>query len=314
MTRARPLSDAEYLVEIEAVTSSELDRHVAIAEEWQPHEYVPWSEGRNFTRLGGDAWSPDQSRLTPLARDAMILNLLSEDNLPSYHFEVSTRAAGAPAMQEWVHRWTAEEARHAIAMRDYLVVTRAVDPERLERMRMAHMSVGWRREDHSQSRQNVLAGMAYTAMQELATRIAHRNTGAACNDPVADDLLARVSRDENLHMLFYRNVISRMIELSPDQAVEGITRTMVDFEMPGVSIEGFRSMALAVAWGNIYNIAQHQNEVVLPLVRHWNLLERTDYTPDGEAWRDRLADYLGTLSEKVDRFERMALRRAERGL
>ena len=43
----------------------------------------------------------------------------------------------------WVHRWTAEEGRHSICMRDYLLVTRAVDPVELERGRMRQMEKGY---------------------------------------------------------------------------------------------------------------------------------------------------------------------------
>ncbi len=42
-----------------------------------------------------------------------------------------------------MHRWTAEEGRHAIAMRDYLLPSRAVDPVELERLRMRHMAEGF---------------------------------------------------------------------------------------------------------------------------------------------------------------------------
>ena len=73
------------LRQLEATVEENLDRHLASAEDWMPHEYVPWSEGRNFAVLGGEPWSPEQSRLSPVARTALEVNLLTEDNLPSYH-------------------------------------------------------------------------------------------------------------------------------------------------------------------------------------------------------------------------------------
>ena len=75
------------LTQLEATVKENLDRHLASAEGWMPHEYVPWSEGRNFAALGGEPWSAGQSRLSPIARAALELNLLTEDNLPSYHAE-----------------------------------------------------------------------------------------------------------------------------------------------------------------------------------------------------------------------------------
>ena len=46
----------------------------------------------------------------------MFVNLLTEDNLPSYHREIATRFGRDGAWGTWVGRWTAEENRHGIAM------------------------------------------------------------------------------------------------------------------------------------------------------------------------------------------------------
>ena len=66
--------------------------------------------------------------MSDVARTALIVNLLTEDNLPSYHHEIATLFGRDGAWGTWVHRWTAEEGRHGIAIRDYLLTTRAVDP------------------------------------------------------------------------------------------------------------------------------------------------------------------------------------------
>ncbi len=58
----------------------------------------------------------------------------------------------------------------------------------------------------------------YVSFQELATRVSHRNTGKACDDPIADQLLQRVSADENLHMIFYRDVSAAGLDIAPNQA------------------------------------------------------------------------------------------------
>jgi len=59
------------LNQLEAAVGENLDRHLASAEAWMPHEYVPWSEGRNFAGLGGEPWSIEQSKLSPIARTAL---------------------------------------------------------------------------------------------------------------------------------------------------------------------------------------------------------------------------------------------------
>ena len=100
--------------------------------DWNPHDYIPWSDGKNYYALGGQDWDPEQSKLSEVAQVAMVQNLLTEDNLPSYHREIAMNFGMDGPWGFWVNRWTAEENRHGIALRDYLVVTRAIDPVELE--------------------------------------------------------------------------------------------------------------------------------------------------------------------------------------
>src|SRR5690606_383425 len=214
---ARDLTQLELLTELEPVAEENVNRHLSLAKEWHPHDYVPWDEGRNFAALGGVDWDPEQSQLSDVAKAAMITNLLTEDNLPSYHRVIAENFGLDDAWGFWVGRWTAQENRHSIVMRDYLGVTRGADPVPLENIRMAHMTSGFNplptddgQRDHSF---DMLFAVAYVSFQELATRVSHRNTGKACGDPIADRLLQRVAADENLHMLFYRNIVAGALDL-----------------------------------------------------------------------------------------------------
>ncbi|MBT2386619.1 acyl-ACP desaturase [Streptomyces sp. ISL-11] len=63
-----------------------LDRHLCTAREWFPHQWVPWGQGHDFDGpLGGIPWSESQSQLPRAVRSALVVNLLTEDNLPGYH-------------------------------------------------------------------------------------------------------------------------------------------------------------------------------------------------------------------------------------
>ncbi|WP_029434198.1 acyl-ACP desaturase [Blastococcus sp. URHD0036] len=285
------------LTELEPVVADNLDRHVSMAKEWHPHDYVPWSEGRDFAFLGGADWAPEQSRLDETARAAMITNLLTEDNLPSYHREIATRFGRDGAWGQWVGRWTAEENRHGIALRDYLLVTRGVDPVALERARMDYMASGYDSGDKSP-----LEALAYVSFQELATRVSHRNTGRATGDPIADKLLARIATDENLHMVFYRNLMAAAFDIDPDLAMQAVTTEVVGFEMPGATMTGFRRMSMLIAKAGIYDLRLHHDEVVSPVLRAWRVFERTDLGPAGEKAREELAEFLTGLDAAATRF------------
>jgi acyl-[acyl-carrier-protein] desaturase len=289
----------QLLVDLEPVVETELNRHMSQAREWFPHEYIPWSEGEDFSGpLDGKEWTPEEERFSAAARTSLVVNLLTEDNLPSYHHEIATMFGRDGAWGEWVGRWTAEEGRHGTAIRDYLVVTRAVDPIDLERARMIHMTAGF-----EAINPGVLAGLAYVSFQELATRVSHRNTGVATGDPIAEQLLARIALDENLHMVFYRNVMAAAFELQPDLAMRAVTDSVRDFAMPGHGIEGFERKAVQIAVAGIYDIRQHLNEVVLPVLKKWGCMDRVDFGVEGELARDELAQILEKMSESAKRFE-----------
>jgi acyl-[acyl-carrier-protein] desaturase len=287
------------LRELEPVVETELNRHLSIAKEWFPHEYVPWGEGVNFAGvLEGKDWTPEEQRFSEAARTSLVINLLTEDNLPSYHREIATYLGRDGVWGQWIGRWTAEEGRHGIAIRDYLTVTRSVDPVALERARMTHMTEGF-----DAIHPGAISGLAYVSFQELATRVSHRNTGAATGDPIAEQLFARIATDENLHMVFYRNVMEAIFELEPDEAMVAVLNNVRDFAMPGHGIEGFGRKAVEIAVAGIYDLRQHKDDVLMPVLRKWRVFERENFGAEGERARDELAVLLEELEVNATRFE-----------
>ncbi|NGX07937.1 acyl-ACP desaturase [Mycobacteroides franklinii] len=311
----KAFTDLELLHELEPVVEENVHRHLGVTKDWNPHDYVPWSEGKNYKALGGQDWDPEQSKLSELAKIAMITNLLTEDNLPSYHREIAMNFTMDGPWGTWVNRWTAEENRHGIAIRDYLVVTRSVDPIELEKLRIAQMTSGF---SPGQNRQNIpfsdslFDSVVYVTFQELATRVSHRNTGKACAEPIADELLKRISTDENLHMIFYRNMVSAGLEIAPNQAVQAVHKVLDNFTMPGYTIPGFRRNAVAIATGGVYDPQSHLEEVVLPVLRKWRIFERDDITGEGEWYREDLARIVGDLKKTSSDFEEVKAKYLER--
>ena len=293
-------TQTDLIRELNQVVEGELNRHLTAAKEWFPHDYVPWSDGRNFDGLmGGDPWSEDDAPLSDVARSALIVNLLTEDNLPSYHHEIALIFGRDDAWGEWVHRWTAEEGRHGIAMRDYMLVKRMVDPIGLERLRMSHMSEGY----ESAHSGELLHSLAYVSFQELATRVSHRNTGRFTEDPMCERLLARIAADENLHMIFYRNLLNAALELDPNQTVAAILDVVKHFQMPGTGIPGFQRKAVEMAVQGIYDLRQHKDDVLAPVLRYWGVFELEGLDSQGEAARTELAAYMESLEKQASRFE-----------
>jgi acyl-[acyl-carrier-protein] desaturase len=234
-----------------------------------------------------------------VARTAFEVNLLTEDNLPSYHrLFYGMFGRGDGAWITWVGRWTAEDGRPAIVLRDDLTVTRNLDPTALERSRMAQIEQGYERPTL-----DPLRGLAYVALQEVATRAAHRNTGRYSEDPVADRIMARISADENLHAAFYRDILLAAAEAQPSATVEAVAAEILAFEMPGAGIAGFRRKAAEMALAGIYDQRIHLDEVVMPLVQRLRIFELRGLTPSAEAARAVLGTFLEGLEASARRLE-----------
>lgn len=312
----REWTDRELLHELQPVVETLLNRHLSMAKDWNPHDYIPWSEGKNYYALGGQDWDPEQSKLSEVARTAMIQNLLTEDNLPSYHREIAMNFTMDAPWGTWVNRWTAEENRHGIALRDYLVVTRNCDPIELETLRMETVNRGFSPGQNHQVQDDLFAeslfdSVIYVSFQELATRISHRNTGQACNDPVADQLLARISHDENLHMIFYRDISAVGFDLAPEQAMRSLHRVLANFQMPGFVVPEFRRKAVIIAVGGVYDPMIHRDDVVMPVLKKWGILER-DFTGEAARYQDEIGKIVAELDDTCEKFEIAKQRRLER--
>ncbi|MFP5377066.1 MAG: acyl-ACP desaturase [Acidimicrobiia bacterium] len=297
------MDDLDLLGELEPTVAHLLDRHLAKAKEWFPHEMVPWSRGRDFQP--DDVWDPDEYPVPDEVRSALFLNLLTEDNLP-YYFHTIQNVFGDGAWGEWARRWTAEEGRHAIVIRDYLTVTRALDARVLERARMRQVSAGITPEP-----ENPADTMVYVTLQELATRISHLNTGKLLTDRPGYEVMARVAADENLHYLFYRGVTDAALEVDASTVVLAIDRQVRDFAMPGTGIDDFPTHAARIARAGIYDFVQHHDHILVPLVlRHWKLEALEGLSAEADQARERVLAHVGRVGSAAARLRERRERQA----
>jgi acyl-[acyl-carrier-protein] desaturase len=298
------LDTPRLLNDLEPVVEKLLERHLATSKEWFPHEHVPYSRGRDAKP--GEQWSEDDADLAGVTiddsvRSALLVNLLTEDNLP-YYFRTIEQIFGRDGVWgTWVRRWTAEEGRHSMAIYSYLMVTRAIDPHHLERCRMAQVSGGQIPEPSC-----IQDCFVYLTLQELATRISHRATGKMIGDPAGYEVMMRVAGDENLHHLFYRDLAGAAIALDPDGMMFAIEGQVMSFTMPGIGIPGFAEHAKRIAQAGIYDLSVHHEQILVPVVlRAWDVEHVTGLSAEGERARDR-------MMARMAKSERVARRVAQR--
>ncbi|MGH9302175.1 MAG: acyl-ACP desaturase, partial [Acidimicrobiales bacterium] len=138
--------------------------------------------------------------------------------------------------------------------------------------------------------------LVYVTLQELATRVAHRNTGKLIGDPVGYAVMARVAADENMHHLFYRDLTSAALAVDPSGTMMAIDRQVRNFAMPGTGIENFAAHSAAISKAGIYDFGLHYDQVVAPvLTRHWRVEEVSGLDAEGEAAQTRVLRHLKRL-------------------
>ena len=276
------MDDVTLLEELAPTAGELLDRHLSQSRVWYPHDHVPWDR---VTRYGPS--TEGRTDVPQALKSALFVNLLTEDNLPYYHLQIDRMFGVGEPWTVWAKRWTAEEGRHSIAIRDYITVSGLLDPVHLEEARMAQVSGGV-----VPTPPSAAEGFVYVALQELATRISHRNTGVLLRDDFDDnagyEVLRRVAADENHHHLFYRDLVTAALEVDPSGTMLAIESMVSSFAMPGVGIVDFDFHAEEIARAGIYDFAVHHDAILEPVVlRHWGIEEITGLSDDAERARER---------------------------
>ncbi|MBK5224807.1 MAG: acyl-ACP desaturase [Acidimicrobiia bacterium] len=291
------MDDLALLTELAPVAERNLERHLDATKVWYPHTMVPWSRGEDFEPEY--EWDPNEAEVPEAVRAALYVNLLTEDNLPYYFRDIHRMYGYADgAWGEWTRRWTAEEGRHAMVIRDYLMVTRSIDPVWLEDGRMAQIQSGKVPEPPSAAH-----GFAYLSLQELATRIAHRNTGKLLTDRAGYEVMAKVATDENHHFLFYRDMAKAALEVDPSGMMKAIADEVRGFAMPGLGIPGFVEHSKAIANAGIYDLVLHHEQILVPVVlRHWDIENVEGLDAEAEQARDKVLNYIKRAGRVAARF------------
>jgi acyl-[acyl-carrier-protein] desaturase len=281
------MDDATLLAELTPTADRLVDRHLGMAKEWFPHDLVQWRTP-----------APCQGQALPDGvGSALFVNVLTEDNLPYYFASIDNLFGRDGSWGYWTRRWTAEEGRHSIVIRDYLIMSGHIDPATLERARMTQVTGGV-----TPQPTGIADAFAYLALQELATRIAHHNTGKALPDREGYEVMKRVAADENLHYLFYRDMVSAALEVDPSGMIEAIKRQALKFEMPGSGIPGFAQHAKAIAKAGIYDLALHHDSILKPVILgHWDVANRQGLTPSAAKARDRLVQFITRMGRAAAR-------------
>jgi acyl-[acyl-carrier-protein] desaturase len=269
-----------------------LNNHNKKPSAWEPSDLIPYELGLNYkTKL----WTPDDYTLSDGIRSSIYVNLLTEDNLPYYSPTIIHYLRYSSPLLEWGHVWTEEEAKHSVVIREWAHVTRALDPVMLEQGRKVQM-----RKADVPNPQSLADLLAYTSFQELATRVAHANTGRALDSERGGKLLmATVAGDEAKHHIFYSELAKKAMEIEPSATVIAVRNQLVNFVMPGKGIPDFIRHSLKIERARIYDTPKYLHEVVIPTLGRWSINDLEGLDEGGEKARDEINEHVLKLMAKV---------------
>ena len=262
----KPVANALTL-ELEPVVEENMARHLDTEDIWFAHDYVPFDRGENFAFLGGSDWDPSQTTLPRVITDACEILLILKDNLAGHHRELVEHFILEEWWGRWLGRWTAEEHLHAIALREYLVVTREVDPVANEDVRVQHVMNGYRADKYTQ-----VETLAYMTFYERSLAVFCRNLATQIEEPVLAGLIDRIARDEARHEEFFANLVAHCLEYTRDATIAAIAARAADLKVVGADIDAYQDKLQNVADAGISGAPQLR-QAISDRIAAWGLAD-----------------------------------------
>jgi acyl-[acyl-carrier-protein] desaturase len=258
------------ILELEPVVAENYERHIDTADIWYAHDYVPFDQGENFKFLGGHDWDPSQVTLPKPITDALEILLITKDNLAGYHREMVEHFILAEKWGRWIGRWTAEEHLHAIALREYLVVTREIDPAANEDVRVEHVMKGYRADHYNQ-----VETLVFMALYERAHAVFCRNLAAQIEEPILRGLIERIAKDEERHEEFFANLVAHCLSYTHDETVDAITRRAAELGVVGGDIDAYQDKVQLVADAGVFDAAALR-QVIADRITAWGVADEPE--------------------------------------
>ena len=211
----KPVADA-FTLELEPVVEANLTRHLATEESGTPTNTSLSTMARTSRSSVDTTGIRRRSTLPRSITDAFEVLVLIKDNLAGHHRELVEHFILEDYWGRWIGRWTAEEHLHAIALREYLVVTREVDPPPTRKLACTR--------GEGLPRRHVLTGRdsGVHGFHRAHARHLLRNLAAQIEEPILAGLVDRIARDEVRHEQFFANLVAHCLECTRDETIAAI--------------------------------------------------------------------------------------------
>jgi acyl-[acyl-carrier-protein] desaturase len=212
-------------------------------------------------------WDQVNPKLNPAIADVLETFCTVELYLPDY-IEKAWPLLRHSRGRTWFHaNWGYEEAKHSMAMGDWLIASGQRTEEQLRAVETQVSQYQWNL-PHDSPIGMVLYGMT----QELATFLHYRNLRQCVeNEPVGDPALSKIlkliSVDERAHHNFYLHVAKLYLERDRHGTIEALRRVIHTFKMPAVDmLADSRRRVQAIKELKIFDEDMFFTDVVKPLL------------------------------------------------
>lgn len=233
------LSNEDLINALEKALPEIAEEHAEGAISWTPSDLVPWDLGRNFAFLGGEDYVPEDSALSDTAAAGLLALLLTKDNLPSFH---RVLAMHFPAFSDWrqlVGVWTAEDNRHSIVLRDYLVVTRAVDPADAETRRRIQIVAGWRQRPEAVEDLGPMDVLALLAVHENQSVLFSEKLLANAEDEVLKQIVSKIRTDDAVQAATFQAFLMAGMVADQETTIVAVDKALAGLEHIGSDLADF---------------------------------------------------------------------------
>jgi len=288
--------DEMFLRELSGRIGELASAHIASEKEYFPYDFVDEiDQAVADKKLDLEA---EDTRIDEPTRQALIVNLLTEEGLPEYTSTIQRRLPRDHPLLEWTHLWTADEGRHAPTISGVLHSTHQLNMRDLERMRMVMM-----RNPDTPQPDSIVESFIYPGIQEPATKVSHRNTMVRIPKSlvVVRRALGFVIGDEVRHEAFYAGASEAAMELDPSITTIAVARQVKAFRMPGKSIPGFGERSIIIEDAGIFGLKQLRQIYEEFIVERLGVYRAEKLSPTAEEARDFIAKRLQLMDKIIKR-------------
>jgi acyl-[acyl-carrier-protein] desaturase len=278
---------------------------------WQASELLPLTSDDSFIA----DLKTIQEQASNLSYDllaVLVVDTITEEALPTYE----TWLAGLKGVNQiennswmkWIRAWTAEENRHGDVLNRYLYLCGRINMREFEASTQYLIRDGF---DNGAS-DDPYRNFIYTSFQELATNISHRRVASLAKqqgNTILSKLCGLVAADEARHARAYKNFVSKIFEIDPNEmmlAFEDMMRKKI--AMPaqylrelGDKVNSFSSFSDCAQRIGVYTATDYV-DILRSLVDEWEIENIRGLNENGEKARDylvNLPDRLAKLSERM---------------